>query len=276
MSIRAIQWGTGYTGSSALRYLINNPAYELVGVKCVTDAKDGVDAGQIAGLAPIGVTATRDADALLATDADIVVYMPRDLLADPSVPGSPAREWYEELLTILASGKNVVAPLCSGTHYKHLADPEGFLAGLNAACEKGGSTVVFFGFDPGFLTDVLPLTMASAVGEVTQIRTHEVLVYEEYTEAETLTQLGFGVDPQSLSADGIVGLRNTWGGVPYLVAEAIGIEIDDIAVDIDVALAPETFTTFGGMTISEGTIAGIRFSISGIIDGEPVFGRWGH
>ena len=126
MSIRAIQWGTGYTGSSALRYLINNPAYELVGVECVTDAKDGVDAGQIAGLAPIGVTATRDADALLATDAEIVVYMPRDLLADPSVPGSPAREWYEELLTILAAGKNVVPPLCSGTHYKHLADPEGF------------------------------------------------------------------------------------------------------------------------------------------------------
>ena len=91
MSIKVIQWGTGYTGSSALRYLINNPASELVGVKCVTDAKDGVDAGQIAGLAPIGVTATRDTDALLATDADIVVHMPRDLLADPSVPGSPVR-----------------------------------------------------------------------------------------------------------------------------------------------------------------------------------------
>jgi hypothetical protein len=30
------------------------------------------------------------------------------------------------------------------------------------------------------------------------------------------------------------------------------------------------------MTINECTIAGIRFSIAGIIDGEPVFGRWGH
>jgi hypothetical protein len=114
MSIKVIQWGTGYTGSSALRYLINNPAYQLVGVKCVTDAKDGVDAGQIAGLAAIGVTATRDTDALLATDADIVVYMPRDLLADPSVPGSPARDWYEELLTILASGKNVLTRCVRG------------------------------------------------------------------------------------------------------------------------------------------------------------------
>ena len=271
MAIKVIQWGTGYTGAFALRYLINNPAYELVGVKCVTAAKDGVDAGQIAGLAPVGVKATREADALLTSDAEVVIYMPRDPLADPSVAGSPSRGWYDELLPILESGKNVITPLCSGTHYRHLADPDGFLAGLNQACRKGNSSVVFFGFDPGFLTDVLPLTMASAVGEITQIRTYEVLLYAEYTEADTLTQLGFGVDPQSLGPEGIQALRNTWGGVPYLVGEATGIDIDDIGVDIDVALAPETFTTPGGMTIQDGTIAGIRFSISGIVGGQPVF-----
>ena len=271
MPTKVIQWGTGYTGAFALRYLINNPAYELVGVKCLTEAKDGVDAGRICGLAPVGVTATRDANALLAADADVVIYMPRDPLADPSVPSSPSRGWYDELLPILETGKNVITPLCSGTHYRHLADPQGFLAGINQACRKGNSSVVFFGFDPGFLTDVLPLTMASAVGEITQIRTYEVLLYAEYTEADTLTQLGFGVAPQNLPPEGIAALRNTWGGVPYLVAEATGIDIDDIGIDIDVALAPETFTTPGGMTIQQGTIAGIRFSISGIVGGEPVF-----
>jgi hypothetical protein len=271
MPTRVIQWGTGYTGASALRYLINNPAYELVGVKCVTAAKDGMDAGEIAGLTPCGVTATRDGGALLATDAEVVLYMPRDPLTDPSVPGSPSRAWYDELLPILEAGKNVITPLCSGTHYRHLADPDGFLAGLNAACAKGGSSVVFFGFDPGFLTDVLPLTMASAVGEVTQIRTYEVLLYEEYTEAEVLAALGFGQNPQNMGPEGIDSLRLLWGGVPYLVAEATHTPIDDIAVDFDIALAPETFTTPGGMTIEAGTIAGIRFSVSGLIAGEPAF-----
>jgi 4-hydroxy-tetrahydrodipicolinate reductase len=271
MATKVIQWGTGYTGASALRYLINNPAYQLVGVKCVTEAKEGVDAGDIAGLAPIGVTATRDGEALLATDADVVIYMPRDQLADPSVPGSPSRVWYDELLPILESGKNVITPLCSGTHYRHLADSQGFLDGLNEACRKGNSSIVFFGFDPGFLTDVLPLTMASAVGEITQIRTYEILLYAEYTEADVLAQLGFGVDPQNLGPEGIQALRTAWGGVPYLVGEATGVDIDDIGVDVDVALAPETFTTPGGMTIQQGTIAGIRFSVSGISGGEPVF-----
>jgi 2,4-diaminopentanoate dehydrogenase len=270
MPTKVIQWGAGYTGTHALRYLINNPAYEVVGVKCFTAGKDGTDAGELAGLAPIGVTAIRDADALLAVDADVVIYMPRDSLTDPSLPDSPSRGWYEELLPILASGKNVVSPICSGTHYRHLADPDGFLAGLNAACATGRSSVAFFGLDPGFLTDALPLTMAGAVGEVTQIRTYEVLLYEEYTEAETLTMLGFGARPQDLPPEGIDSLRVTWGGVPYLVAEAVGLTLDDIKVDIDVALAPETFTTSGGMQIEEGTIAGIKFSVSGIVAGAPV------
>ncbi|TPG32431.1 NAD(P)H-dependent amine dehydrogenase family protein [Mycolicibacterium hodleri] len=271
MPTKVIQWGTGYTGAFALRYLLNNPAYELVGVKCVTEAKVGMDAGQLAGLAPVGVKATRDGEALLATDAEVVLYMPRDALADPSVPGSASRGWYDELVTILEAGKNVITPLCSGTHYGHLADPQGFLAGLDQACQKGGVSVVFFGFDPGFLTDVLPLTMASAVGEVTQIRTYEVLLYAEYTEAETLRQLGFGVDPQNLPPEGIESLRNLWGGVPYLVADAIGIAIDDIGVEVDVALAPDSFVTPGGMTIDAGTIAGIRFSISGLVGDEQIF-----
>ena len=138
-------------------------------------------------------------------------------------------------------------------------------------CTTGWWFQAFFGFDPGFLTDVLPLTMASAVGEVTQIRTYEILLYEEYPEAEALAALGFGQNPQDLGAEGIDSLRLLWGGVPYLAAEATGIQIDDIGIDVDIALAPETFTTPGGVTIGENTIAGIRFSVSGIAGGEPVF-----
>jgi 4-hydroxy-tetrahydrodipicolinate reductase len=271
MSTKVIQWGTGYTGAFALRYLINNPAYELVGVQCHTTGKEGKDAGEIAGLAPVGVLATRDIEALLATDADVVVFMPRDNLADPSVVDSPSRDWYVDVLQILASGKNVISPICSAVHYKHLANPEDFLAGLNEACTKGNSSISFMGLDPGLLTDALPLTMASAVGEVTQIRTFEVLLYAEYTEAETLRMLGFGARPQDLPPEGIDSIRVTWGGVPHLVAQAIGVELDDIAVDIDVALAPESFITPGGVPIDEGTIAGIKFSVSGIVDGAPAF-----
>ena len=86
---KVIQWGVGYTGRWGLRYVLTNPSLELVGLKVFTEAKDGVDAGELIGRAPVGVRATRDTDALLATDADCVVFMPRDALMDPSFPTPP-------------------------------------------------------------------------------------------------------------------------------------------------------------------------------------------
>lgn len=271
MPTKVIQWGAGYTGAFALRYLINSGAYELVGVKCFTEAKEGMDAGDIAGLAPIGIAATRDTETLLQSNADVVIYMPRDPFADPSLPGSPSRGWYDELRLILASGKNVITSLCSGTHYRHLADPEGFVSELNEACALGSSSVVFFGLDPGFFTDLLPLTMTSVVGEITQVRTYEIVPYDAYPEVEVLSSLGFGADPHDLGPEGIEPLRVTWGCAPYLLAEATGVDIDNIDLDVEIALAPETFTTPGGMTIEQDTIAGIRFAISGLVEGVPRF-----
>gem|GEM_PF-5856930 len=49
---KVIQWGTGGVGVWALRQVLDAPDLELVGLKCATDAKAGVDAGIIAGRDP--------------------------------------------------------------------------------------------------------------------------------------------------------------------------------------------------------------------------------
>ena len=49
------------------------PDLELVGLWVHSADKAGKDAGEIAGIEPLGVAATNDADALLALDADPVV-----------------------------------------------------------------------------------------------------------------------------------------------------------------------------------------------------------
>ena len=168
---RVIQWGTGYTGVYSLKFLFENPLIELIGVKCFTPDKEGKDAGELAGVGPRGIRATQDRDALLALDADCVVFMPKDQLDDPSLPDSSSKPWVEDLVAILESKKNVITPLCAGTHWRHLARGEEFRDRLNAACKKGGSTVHFSGFDPGFTTDALAYTLASVVGRIDQIRT---------------------------------------------------------------------------------------------------------
>ena len=73
---RVIQWATGSIGQIAIRHFAGNPTFELVGVFVTSDAKDGVDAGEVAGIGPLGVTCTTDRDAVLALDADCVSYAP--------------------------------------------------------------------------------------------------------------------------------------------------------------------------------------------------------
>src|SRR3954452_10567516 len=98
MTYRVIQWATGGVGRAAIEGVLAHPDLELAGCWVHSDAKDGQDVGSLIGGEAIGVAATRDIDALLALDADAVVYSP--FMADPAV-----------VVRILESGKNVVTPL---------------------------------------------------------------------------------------------------------------------------------------------------------------------
>ena len=98
MGYRVIQWATGGVGRAAIEGVLDHPDLELAGAWVHSAAKDGTDLGALVGRDRVGVTATTDVDALLATDADCVLYSP--FMADPKV-----------VQAILESGKNVVTPL---------------------------------------------------------------------------------------------------------------------------------------------------------------------
>ena len=76
MTYRVIQWATGGVGRASIEGIVSHPDLELVGVWVHGDNKVGLDAGEIVGGDPLGVTATNDVNALLALDADCVMYAP--------------------------------------------------------------------------------------------------------------------------------------------------------------------------------------------------------
>lgn len=268
MPHRVVQWGTGAVGLHALRFVIDNPDLELVGVKCFTDGKVGVDAGEIAGRPSTGVKATTSTDELLALDTDCIVYMPRDALFDPTLPDSPSRAWLEEIQPLLASGANVVSSIASGMHWRQLADGEGMRASLEKACAQGGSSVFFTGIDPGFVSDCLAITMSSVLGDITQIRTWEMIDYGTYPAAETIAAIGFGCRPEDLPLTGAATLVASWGCAPHLMADALGLELDDLALSMEVWLSPTTYTGANGLVVEEGTIGALRWSLAGVVAGE--------
>ena len=77
MAIRVIQWTTGNVGRRSLRAILRNPQLELVGVYAHAGDKVGHDAGELSGLGEVvGVAATHDVDALLASGAQACSYNP--------------------------------------------------------------------------------------------------------------------------------------------------------------------------------------------------------
>jgi len=74
MSYRVVVWGPGNVGGPAIRSVVANPALELVGLIVHSPEKDGVDAGELAGIPATGVLATRDVSAALGESPDTLFY----------------------------------------------------------------------------------------------------------------------------------------------------------------------------------------------------------
>jgi hypothetical protein len=267
---RVIQWGTGAVGVEALRYVLDRDDLTLVGAKCHTDGKVGKDVGEIAGRGPVGVLATKSEEELLALDADCVLFMPRDVTQlDPTVPGSPGREWVDAVLPILISGKNVISPVASGMHWRQLADGVALRDELGMACEKGSSSIYFTGIDPGFVTDALAITMSSVVGRIEQIRTWEFIDYSNYPVPEVMLGMGFGRLPEDIPITTAAVLQAGWGGAIYSMADAFGATVEKVVLDVDHYLSPETVTVASGLVIKAGTIGALRWSLTGMVNGKP-------
>jgi hypothetical protein len=258
MSYKVIQWATGTVGVHAVPAIDDHPALELVGLWVHSDAKAGRDAGEICGVAPIGVTATQDVDALLATEADCISYMAHSDVR----PG----EVVDDICRMLAAGKNVV-----NTSFVALLHPgqAGFHDQLEAACLEGGTSFYTSGIDPGFGNVGLAVTAAALCKEVREVRMMEIVNYATWDNPPTLFDImGFGKpDPSHslLLAPGSTTLA--WGPVLAVVADALGAEIDEITEWHEVIHAEEDVEIASG-TVEAGTISGMHFEVRGVVNGK--------
>jgi 4-hydroxy-tetrahydrodipicolinate reductase len=260
MTYRVIQWATGTVGIHAVPAIVAHPDLELAGLWVHSDSKAGRDAGELCGGPAVGLTATQDADALLALDADCVCYTANSDLR----PGQVV----EDLCRMLASGKNVV-----NTSYVPLLFPaaagEGVLDQLEAACQAGGTSFYTSGIDPGFGNAGLTIHALALCKEVRTVRMLEIVNYATWDNPFTMFEImGFGKQDTSQSlllAPGSTTLA--WGPVLHLVAAAIGLRLDDVQETHEVLRAEDDIEIASG-TVAKGTISGMRFEIIGLCEGQ--------
>ncbi len=259
---RVVQWATGSVGASALRAIVERPDLELVGVWVFDADKDGRDAGELCGLGPTGVRATRDADALLALAPDCICHTPRN-----------TRETTDELAAMLERGINVVSSALVPALYpqaQHVSPRS--TTRLTEACVAGDASLFVSGIDPGFATDALPILLTSICGRVDRIRMQEIMSYEHYDDADTQFRwFGFGAPLDSPPAPYLAPGRLTryWGPTVELVAAGIGVEIDEIRETTD-RVPTETALEVDAGRIEAGTVGALRFAVQGFHGGEEV------
>lgn len=253
---RVIQWATGTVGQSSIKAIVGRDDMELVGCYVTNEAKHGRDAGEIAGDAPVGVIATTDKAAIIATPADCVIYVP--ILHD-----------IEDICALLESGKNVV----TGCPYNYIpAGPD--RERIDAACRKGNTTLLGGGIAPGQLTIVLPMLMSTLSTNIRHIHVKEGGKPAEYPSPLLVGErMKFG-----RSLDDAYDNPNLRGWVLPWYSQSLRLTCGTMGFDIDEEIlsrhevwpATEDFDTPIGF-IAKGTAGAQLFEVQATVRGTPVF-----
>lgn len=262
--MRVVQWSTGNVGRHALAGIAARPDLELVGVWVSSAAKAGVDAGELAGLGrPLGVTATTDADALIALQPDCVIYT---AMADDRLV-----EAVDDLKRFLRAGINVVSSSPVFLQYPEGVVPPEMIEPIRDAAREGNASLWVNGMDPGFANDWLPLMLTSVCERIDEVRCLEILDYSTYNNVKVLFDImGFGKpldDLPLLLQPGMLSMA--WGSVVRQLAAGLDVELDAVEESYERLPAPETFDIASG-TIKEGTAAALRFKVRGMRGGRGV------
>ena len=228
--------------------------------------KDGCDVGELAGIPPVGLTATSDADRIMDLQVDCHLVM---LLGHRPRTVAPV---VDRICSILEAGQNVSQTSIVPLYYPKYAPPE-IREQVEAACRSGGSRCYGTGVFPGVVSDVIPMALLAGCERVDRVRITEMLNYIEYYGAGEARLSGIGESLES----GLERARRVAAGTKGLVsgailhlAERLGVEIEEIrTTGVDVAPAQERVQV-EGLVIEPGTVGAVRHTTEGHAGGRSV------
>ncbi len=241
---KVIQWATGVAGKAALKGIIRHPRLELVGVKVYSDEKEGKDAGDIAETDATGIIATQDVDAIMALDADCVLYCPMPWDVD-------------EMCRILASGKHLITPCPYWFPFKQ--DKEA-ADKIEAACREGGVNLHASGCNPGGIAERFPLVFSGWCNRIDRITMTEYGDCRDYASEGVVRDLmNLGKKPEEVHNNPMREmLKAFWFEPIEMIAEGLGSEVVEYDMTVDYILANQDIDTAVGI-IEKGTVGLINY-----------------
>ena len=184
--VRVFQVATGNVGREMVGRIQRHPDLELVGLHCYTPEKIGRDAGELAGLAPIGIIATGTVEEIIAALPDCVTFH----------GVWPDFDLYER---VLEAGIDVVttADWVTGHHRdanhpypsNHTRpEPE---PGARGRVRRGDATYYGTGMNPG-LAQILTVVHSCDVADIEKVTCTESVDVSCHHSVDTWVNCGFG------------------------------------------------------------------------------------
>lgn len=252
---RVVQWATGNVGSRSLRRMIEHPDLDVVGVWVHSSDKAGRDAGELAGLDPIGVKATNSIKDVLDLKPDCVLYMPHVCN-------------YDEICQILESGANIVSTRMELQNPKAL--DQAICARIEEACRRGNSSVHATGSSPGFISEAMPIVLTSIQRRLDLLQINEFADCSTRNSPEMIFQMmGFGAQPGAANQAQLDHMRSSFAPSLQLTATALGLPIDNFEVSGAQGIARNDAHIAAGV-VPAGTVAATKTTLTGVRDGKAL------
>ncbi len=251
--LRVIQWTTGKVGKFTLRAILEDPRLELVGVYAHSPEKVGLDAGELCGRAPCGIRATANIEDLVALGADTVIYTP--FMAD-----------VDQVARLLESGLDVIS-----TNLFVNVGGVNSEAGktLEAACQRGGSSLYITGVHPGWANSIA-VSLGAVCRRVQCVSLFESADCSGYQSPETWLAMGMSMPEPT---EEVIGNARAWltsfADATRRMAEAMAFDLDELRFSVAFAKTSET-VDLGWFRMEKDTIGAVRGGWDGIVDGKTV------
>ena len=228
-----------------------------------SESKDGKDAGTLAGIDPLGVAATRDDAAILAGDADCIIY------TGPAT--SRPREAITDFCRILKAGKNIVTTSVPGLVYPRGSIKPSTVQRIIDSAIKGGSSIYSSGIEPGFGCDLLAIAMASMSNRIYSIRGLEITDYSrDNTVYEMRESSSASASRWTIRAHHSARVSRTLGRGDHHGRRIARRTTGRDSRNLRVRPAPRRrLETLSGV-IEPGTVAAVWFRCIGVVDGQEV------